>query len=400
MAVQFDKLRDTIKKLGEVAAERQKQFDDQLADLLNLLAAIGDNRALITESIQHGKDNGRIEKRDYRGAVPLFPGDAVDEGINAPDVADRPQQATIIAVDGSQAVPSRHDVYQYYLLNAGWIVYHLGRDVAPDSDSEPYLYYPGDTQNSQDSDFQYVHVSIERDMLEIKTLARQTFEQRTAVAPILSIMDQRLQYWPIGLNDGAQSTRYMRRWLDEMETIKRAGGLLIGYIERPETGAVVTMAHTVEAKDYGGDKNLNDRPNVSDAALFRRILQPGQRSCVYEVVNDAAQYEPFREANQEICFFYFHPPGNGDVTRIDIPKWAAEPEVIEQIHGILYDQCAKLGGYPYVLTRADEQAVVSHDDKAFLESMIMREMLKLGVKPRTTAKQRGKELTRSGRRRR
>ena len=84
-----------------------------------------------------------------------------------------------------------------------------------------------------------------------------------------------------------------------------------------------------------------------------------------------------------------------------MPQWVAQQEdVVAQIHGILYEQCVKLGGYPYVLTRADEQAVVRPDDKNYLEQQILREMDRRGMTRHTTSKQVGKDLTRTAKRRR
>ncbi|HFC11779.1 MAG TPA: DNA double-strand break repair nuclease NurA, partial [Anaerolineae bacterium] len=123
----------------------------------------------------------------------------------------------------------------------------------------------------------------------------------------------------------------------------------------------------------------------------------GQRSCVFEVVNQSTNYQPFQEAHQEICFFYYAPPGIGDITRVDVPKWAAQqPEVINMIHSLLYDQCLLLGGYPYILSRADEVAVVQYSDREYLEHLIDLELRRHNINARSTVKQLGKDLSRSG----
>ncbi|MGB1252248.1 MAG: DNA double-strand break repair nuclease NurA, partial [Candidatus Promineifilaceae bacterium] len=178
---------------------------------------------------------------------------------------------------------------------------------------------------------------------------------------------------------------------------KHAGGWLIGYIERPQTTAVVKLLQTLDIEKDGFDLSiLNERPQIHDIDLFRRVLKAGERSAVFSVVNESTNYAPFREANQEICFFYYRPPG-GDVSRVDMPKWLAQQEeVVEAIHALLQDQCLLLGNYPYVLTRADEIAVVRGSDREYLEHLIAGEMERRSIFGIMTGKQFGKELSRGG----
>ena len=110
---------------------------------------------------------------------------------------------------------------------------------------------------------------------------------------------------------------------------------------------------------------------MSDAAIFRRVLQPGERSCCLRNRQQLDQLQQISGKNQEICFYYC-PPGLGDIARVDVPKWAAQqPEVIAQIHALLDDQCSQLGSYPYILTRADGVAVVRGDDHDYLGQLVI-----------------------------
>lgn len=396
MAIKFSgDLREQIAKLGEVVSERQELAGRDLDRLRDLMQKIGTDTDKVHESMKLARPE--IDEREYRGALPLVDGCDVASGIDVPE--KRPTSATLIAVDGSQAVPSRHDSHQYYLLNIGWIVYALGQAGAPVVDSVPSLFYVGDGKTERD-DITATKVGVERDAREIVRLAAETWARRNQAEPLVPIMDQRLQYWPIGLQKG--SLDYAQKWVEQMQKIEDAGGWLVGYVERPETSAIITMLNTYSyANGWSDVEVLTKRPELRDVSIYRRLLTAGQRSCVYQVFNLSAQYKPFVDKGQEICFFYFNPPGAGDVTRVDLPLWVAEQaDVVEQIHGILYDQCLKLNGYPFVLTRADEMAVVRSEDREILERLIAQEMGKNGVWGRQTAKQVGKNLTRAGRRRR
>jgi hypothetical protein len=58
-----------------------------------------------------------------------------------------------------------------------------------------------------------------------------------------------------------------------------------------------------------------------------------------------------------------------------------------------------LGGYPYIITRADEMAVIQYTDRESLEMMIDSYMQRYGVYRSLTTKLQTKGLSRSTRRR-
>ena len=125
-------------------------------------------------------------------------------------------------------------------------------------------------------------------------------------------------------------------------------------------------------------------------------MKPGERSPVF--IEVSSLNDRFAEKNQEICFFYLNPGRTGQkLARVDLPLWAAQqPEVVEMLHGLLYHQCQiLLGGYPYVITRADEEAVVGGQDRDYLDSWIALTMQKHGVQADQTDKQSGKDIARA-----
>ena len=398
MALEYEKLKDQIKSMGIASAQR-RDTSTQLLDMLQRkLERYAEDWDHINHSLAKLFNENLVDKQKYRAARPLFETEPLDTGIDPPQ--QLPDRATLIAIDGSQAIPSRHDAHMYFLINIGLIVYEHGGLETPIEYSDPRLAYLGDGVTEEAEEFRSNVISVKRDMAEIETLARQVWEHKYKPAPILAILDQRLQYFPIGVNDKAQSSRYVERWVDGMNTIKSCGALLAGYIERPETGAVIQLLNTLDVGEPSfRAAGLLKRSPIYDAALFGRILHPGQRTALFEVINGSTNYQPFLDANQEICFFYYRPPGRAALSRVDIPKWAAQqPEVVDQIHGLLHNQSVLGVNYPYVLTRADEIAVVRGKDRTFLDQMIAIEMAKHGIYGNTTGKQGGKNLTRSTRR--
>jgi hypothetical protein len=397
MAVRFDKLLpDGVRDLGDAAAERRDQASALLDHLLGLLHRHRSDWQGIDAALTRARQT--VDKQRYRAARPLGSSEPLDSGIAPPDP---PAQATLIGLDGSQALPSRHAPFPYYLINIGWLVYHHGNDQVPEEGSEPQLFYEGDAHGTTKDSFQPSQVGVQRDLTEIGRLLTLTRHYHAAPRPLLAILDQRLQYWPIGLNDAAAGANRAREWVAALADIDAAAGWPVGYIERPETGSLITLLQTLEAFAPGGDpETLNKRPPLEDGVLFARLLKPGERSAIFEVVNDSTGYLPYREAGQEISFFYYRPPGSGDVARVDLPtRLARDPQVVAHVHALLHSQSCVLGGYPYLLTRADEAAVVTRSDQEYLDHLVLLELERREISARTTAKQAGKDWTRTGKQR-
>jgi hypothetical protein len=79
---------------------------------------------------------------------------------------------------------------------------------------------------------------------------------------------------------------------------------------------------------------------------------------------------------------------------------ARRPEALDIVHAAVYDQSRFNNGYPYILTRADEQAVILGEEREALDGMIMRAMAQHGLPmPELSRKAQQKHVARWRRRR-
>jgi hypothetical protein len=70
------------------------------------------------------------------------------------------------------------------------------------------------------------------------------------------------------------------------------------------------------------------------------------------------------------------------------------------VQALTFDQCRFNNGYPYVLTRADELAVIVGEEREALEAMIARAMARHGLPlPELSRKAQQKQVARWRRRR-
>lgn len=397
MTLEFERLTAEISQMAQATAERlsQRQAARDLSQAL--LDRYATDWTAVRQALAEA--NEKADPKFYRSARPLDEIEPLNAAIPA---LPPPSGATIIAADGSQIRPDRHAAYLYYLINIGGVVYHHGSGQAPDQFSIPTLHYPQADGKEDKFDDTGGTVSIERDLAEIDTLAEKAVEYRTAVPPILAILDQRLLYWPIG-PVGVAENAAVTAWGDSMDKIRLAGALLAGYIDRPATGYVTTLLRSLQALDEPDFdwKSLGQREaswGLTDVHLFSQLLGPGQRSKLFVTVSEPNHKFAAQHQANEICFFYLNPGGHGrQVARVDIPMWVAQDEeMVTAVHALVYDQCQILGDYPYVLARADETAVVTYRDQEQLNFMIDVIMERYGISHTITAKQASKNIARGG----
>ncbi|MCA9996081.1 MAG: DNA double-strand break repair nuclease NurA [Anaerolineales bacterium] len=398
MTLEFEKLTADLEIMAQTTGRRLAQRQERVAEVLDALTCYRTNWTAVSHALTTAQK--LADEKFYRSARPLDHREPLDSHISAPPP---PAQATIIAADGSQIMPDRHAAHLYYLINVGGIIYHHGSYQTPDTFSEPEIFYPETDEALDKFTTSSGVVSIERDVKEITTLAQKSKAARQLAQPVVSILDQRLLYWPIG-SAGVADNAAVTEWGENMTVMRYAGALLCGYIDRPGTSAVITLLRSLTGLDDPKFdwKTLGQRQatqGVTDADIFQEILQPGERSKIFVYVSEPNQSFAEQDPANEVCFFYLNPGQVGkNIARVDVPRWVAEDEeAVTAVHSLIVDQCRILGDYPYVIARADEMAVVGRQDAAELNFMIDIVMERHGISEAITSKQGSKELARGSR---
>lgn len=409
MPLDFEKLTEKVDEMARTAGARNQTRHDRLADVL---AFVQDKRLAWQEleRQQEYLENSVLnsaQPRPFRGSAhPLhYDKQALDEAVPFTK-SHLPPCATIIAADGSQIVPDRHAAFTYYLINIGGIIYYHGQKTAdaqprpPQPFSEPTLLFPTEIELDDDQFTNYARITIQRDLNEIDALAFHATEQKEADIPLLAIMDQRLLYVPTGELAPKFKHEVVEEWQGHMRRFQQAGAWLAGYIDSPRKSSVMAMLRGIHPDRNPNDLNdMGEWAGLTDVDLYGRLLQPGQRSKLFMEVSFANKR--FGRDNK-VCFFYFNSGQTiNNIARVDLPHWVAQDSAaVTAIHALLYDQCCILGNYPYVITRADEVAVVQRRDQEELEFRIGRRMDEYGLDTAAiTAKAQTKLFARSEKKR-
>ena len=83
-----------------------------------------------------------------------------------------------------------------------------------------------------------------------------------------------------------------------------------------------------------------------------------------------------------------------------MPEWVAKDKnKLDLAHAAIVEQCRVSDGFPYVLMRAHELAVVTMSERREFDQMVMGALIRRGLSPSISQKARGKAWTGAAKRR-
>jgi len=395
VALELNKLTGQVEAMGLAMAKRQQDHLDRISRARAALVT----HAEVTEELRHKIALAHREDTSWRGAIPL--GDRLDQRYT-PTIT--PQPATLIAADGSQIYPNRHGIATYYLLNTGSIVLRQDSSQAPSVDGRPEIFFEDadlydDAGRVRDSEY----VNSQRDRREIKALADLAEAERAALGgdtsrPIITLLDGPLLLWTPQRTDDHEVNHAVHHFTQQLDRLKRSRSIPLGYVDRPGSANVL---RTLELVDLPIENINRERVRrgpyrqLTDRLLFAD-LAPNQRTGLFASTSELN--DRYHKAGHRIVFFYINVarrPGspNSIIARVELPEWAAlDSEMLDLTQQAIYADC-KLTGFPYVLARAHELAVVGNKEQADFETMLGQAMLRHGLSPSTSAKAELKRLT-------
>ncbi len=385
MTLELAQVATQVRAMGQEANRQAQVGQTLLARAQRLLKEHGNALAELEARVRRAEEVSERVRFSWVGAAPA--GERLDEWHPPPPPLP---QATVIASDGSQIHPDRHGIALYALVNVGAIVFRHGSGARPDTCSEPKLYYhPDDLLTDQGLLIPPGVVNVWRDMAEADILRRLALAYRQPDTPLAALMDGQLTLRLIDL-PAARQEEYLQQYLSVLDDLRRQETLLAAYIDRPRGSYVLSLLHlSGHSPEQITEDTLRRNPfaGLTDAALFGD-LPPGHRTALFKM--RAKGHIPYAEAGHGVRFFYLntgtaeHP----NVVRVEIPRWVAEERArLDALHAILQMQTAIAGGYPYVLARAHELAIIAPAEREALETMLAVELRRRGMAAEVSRKQ-------------
>jgi hypothetical protein len=301
-----------------------------------------------------------------------------------------PQQVTVVASDGSQIVPSHHEVAAAFLVNISTVVLHYGTGERAELSSTPTLFYR-EEDLYLDYGGQRLQVTGEllgmrRTIMELQTLLQQATAAQKSGHRTCALSDGSLILWQLEGKPQDYQQPTLSSYLACLEEARRQHIPVAGYISRPRSRDLVNALRVglcpevVSNCDRCPYRELPQLPcadieGLSDRRLFEPLLQLGERTPVFTSTSRILDtYGVHR-----IGFFYLHV--GSEIARIEIPLWvAAEPSLLDLVHAVAYTQAQKGSGYPIALAEAHQQAVVRGAERDMFYDMVTTILVRRGIR--------------------
>ncbi|MGC4046634.1 MAG: DNA double-strand break repair nuclease NurA [Armatimonas sp.] len=286
----------------------------------------------------------------------------------------------VVATDGSQVVPDRHDGFEGIgLIHTGRvrIVYGTGERARLDAIAE--VFFDDDDDDTEPGSAG--RLALRRMAAEFEILAELAEEARQSALPAIALTDGSLIAWMLsdrGREDQADPHQRATRevLLASLERCRQAGVPIVGYVSGPGSRDVVNGLRLVDnSPDVG----------LTDARLFARLLKPGERSPLCSAKGRVDGYPHILKEYAEHWVGFFYLNVGAELARIELPLWAAESH-LETIHALCLDQARKGRGYPVALAEAHERAVVRGPDREAFLRLLTRNAVKTGIASTLTRK--------------
>jgi hypothetical protein len=306
-----------------------------------------------------------------------------------------PRRVTIVAADGSQIQPDRHGIALYYLINTGSIVFRYGSGERPLTRSLPHIAYEREQLYEGKRLVQGNLLDVRRDTAELCELA--DLAEMEKGGPVVALADGTLLLWVLEESPPERRQQKVADYLRHLDRLRSRQVAVGAFVSRPRYSEVVGLLHLADLEARLGREQLtpenfaaNPLEGLTDRYLFS-FLAPGERSALFlspSPVNDAY-------GEHQVHFFYLNvgPARQTEIARLEVPRWVANDRaLLDLLHAAIYEQCRVPGGYPYVLARAHELAVIGGREREEFEAMIMAAMLRNDIIPAPSEKARLKQL--------
>ena len=372
MPVNYVQLRSQMKDAGKTLRLRQEAFS-RAAGLYEAALRAEAGSSDLRERIEAAL----AEKPEARCAVPK------DEPIDAVHSlpALPPVQIRLLACDGSQISPSRHDEISFGVINTAIVELIVNSGQTPRIITRTKL-LPFDDLPAENL------LGVQRDAAEKRFLAEIACEADRSILTF-ALCDGPLELFTDTPEMKDQSL-LKAEYLEALVQLTESRIPAAGYIDRPRSDPVLRMLDLLR----GNLEKDSEAPGTEDSMLFSRLLAPGERSAVFEM-NSRLNRELRKDL--KLCFFYMNigRPGRPYISRVELPAWASEGGIPDLLHAVLAEQCRVLGGhpYPFILHRAHESAVITYAEKEEIKGLLLREMAVNGMNvPEKSNKQIAKDL--------
>jgi hypothetical protein len=308
----------------------------------------------------------------------------------------RPTTVTVVATDGSQIMPSHHEVVPAYLINIASVVLHYGTGERAEFSNTPTLFYRDEelytTCGGQQVSVNGEILGMRRGIMEFQRLMQQATAAQDSGHYTCALADGSLILWQLEGKPQDYQQPTLESYLACLETARQRQIPIAGYISRPRSRDVLNALRVGLCPEQAPNcdrcpyRELPKLPcaeieGLNDRGLFEHLLQPGDRTAVFDSKSRILDAYGLHR----ICFFYLNV--GTEIARLEIPHWvASNPALLDLIHAVAYDQAQKGKGYPVALAEAHQHVVVRGAERDLFYEMVTAVLVRRGIRANLSPK--------------
>ncbi|NUN66622.1 DNA double-strand break repair nuclease NurA [Pseudanabaena biceps] len=300
----------------------------------------------------------------------------------------------VLATDGSQIAPSRHEIAYCYLINIGRVAIHYNSGIYPLLDNIPEVFYKSeDLYKARQWGIQTEQwMTLKRTVAEIVSLVDLAIEQISPEVPMLAFTDGALIHWEFDEVPVEARSQLLPDILAAWDKLRSQKIPLAGYISAPRAAEATNFLRLQlcpfeqpDCPTHCDTKSLDNAPcsqlqPLRDGTLWARLLKAGECSPLWQSHSRIMQ----EYGEHQIYFCYLHV--GTEIARVEMPAWTAlDPKLRSQALAITLAQVQKGYGYPVALAEAHNQAVVTGSDRRRFFAILEQQMVKSGLRNVTTS---------------
>lgn len=296
----------------------------------------------------------------------------------------------VVGVDGSQVYVTSDFNIPVGLARAGafWVQYSSEQSTyGSDSLSEDYV-GPGALENIEDGEpMHQINVDIKRLALEIELASRLVKKFTEAEVPTYLMMDTPLLLRYIHWAENKVKKAMCKTMTQLLDVCEQYHVPLVGYTDYSLARDLTPVIESFIQKE--------PTFQVSDAAIIAPLLEEagfGSRTPAFQIHHRFLDTFYGRHRD-EIGFFYQKVHSDLPV-RIEFPRWVHRLGKIQELAEVIAAQTVLGEGYPYVLLRAHETAILEAEDREHFYAVVSWFLSEeCGLSFRETAKAKLKRLS-------
>ncbi len=299
--------------------------------------------------------------------------------------ADALYDRMTFAVDGSQIQPMPDISVPVAAVQVGWFENPHSPGIPYTKDVLVEILPPDEVfvARAGVSVFSDQAVSLRRFALEVDVLCR-WMEEHAGVLPR-----------PVAFFDGSLVVSFAERMEPQvkdfyvgsvvrlLETSEATGVPLVGYVDNSRARDLVTLLRLLSPE-------LQPADGVTDAALLSSSMRWGDRTpawiCNREGVLAEYVGADGSDLRDSVAFVYLKTTTPNPPARLDIPRWAVDKGLTEEIVECVRGECVVGNGYPYAIETADAVAVITAEDRLRFYGLFEQFAEKNGIRLRVASK--------------